>query len=839
MDNPWATTWEQPNDREKKFSPPLSLNSSIDDQTHEQEEDIGLPSWSSSNTTQWQGPSQTSDTLWTSSINDSGAWGSSSYSKINLSRQGTVEAVVELETQEEDVVLTPSIPATAIVNEEDNIAALVSPDIVEPPLMLPTVEAVLPITEIPDISGGFEAGMSMKEEDEDTEDGDEVWADPIPVSTEDGDEWGAAWAETLPHEASVSNEEPPDEWEAARQEKEKLNRAVPPEYLAALIQRCQEVSGELWPETKQDPDATQSNWRSGFDGLENITAILNELVPENMTLPPPIQFSQTATAKAVNNSLKLTRHMPLMRKSPMALLLASKGSMEWEKSVRARKDAPADDTPVGWRILEKDERIEATQPKKPGGGLLSFLNRRVSSIPLTDAKMESPPPSTRSSVERTQSPVPERRDASPARAPAVVIHSSSVASSSTTPDVVIPAMTPAPSAVSRFLNRFSRTKATGSERKSLALSTNDLEFLSDIVPSAYDLDDDNDDPQLKALSNMINSNSTSTSNSIPLPPKLPPPLAPPPKPPSVNTSRPPSIADLTGLGIALEPARGTPQPAPARAPSLPPPLSPATVTSFSRPHSPAVPLKQSSSPIKAIFSAYPDTNVPAIIPSIPSLPPPSSRAHSPFQLAPPKAPPALSIPPLLPPPPVSPPQTPRPTVPPMSMATSSTSTSNPSWTNSTWSTATYHDDDDDDDDSFSAFSSLPRRNPFPEPRESLDSSLGSPSSAQALNSSKSSTSMSFDDFDDFVTSSSSRIRTPSPPPVPAKPANVSALRGGARMASSSIHHRTQSLVEHAASQRGQWPSPSPPQAKHPTLPLLPPPFASFSSDMDLLGDSDA
>ncbi|KAG0709183.1 hypothetical protein DFH29DRAFT_218330 [Suillus ampliporus] len=649
MDNPWATNWEQSNDRQKKPIPTLSWIPTVEIQTHDQEEDIGLPSWSASNNAQWPESSQTSDALWTSSTDDSGAWGSSTYAKINISRQEAVGAVVEPETQEEDVC---PVPAAAAASEEDSATAFVLPDAVEPQLASPTVEVT------PPVSGGVEAGTSANEEDEETGDDGEAWADPITVSTDDVDEWGAAWAETSAPEVSVGVEEPPDEWEAARQEKEKLNRAVPPEILAALIQKCQDVSGELWPEIESDSDAIQSNWRSGSDGLENITVLLNDLVPEGMVLPPPIQFSQTATAKAVNNALKLTRHMSLTRKSPMALLLSSKGSADWEKSIKARKDITLDDSPVGWRILENDERAaitDANQPKKPGGGLLSFWNRKASSSILsTDAKVEnarSPPISARSSVESTKPPVPERRDVSPARAPAIFMSPPLVTSSSTAPDIVIPAATPAPSAVSRFLNRFSRVKSTGSERKSLALSTDDLDFLSDIVPSAHDPDDDTDDAQLKALSSLINSNPT------PLPTRLPPPLAPPPKPLSVNTSRPPSVAGLSGLGITLEPARSFPRPTSNRALSLPPPLSPVTGTSFSRPHSPAVPLKQFSPPINATFSAYATPNIPA---AIPSPPPPSSRTHSPFQLLPPpKAPSTLSIPPLLPPPPVSPPQTPR------------------------------------------------------------------------------------------------------------------------------------------------------------------------------------
>lgn len=226
MDNPWATTWDQPDDRETNLPSTLSLRSPIVDQTHEQEEDLGRPSWPSGNDAQWPGPSPTSGALWTSSVDDNHAWGSSTYSKINLSRQGTVQAVLESETQQDDLVPAHSIPATAIAREEDSISPPVSSDTVEPPLALPTVEAVLLVPESPDIFGGLEAVVSTKEEDEETEDGGEAWADPIAVSTQDDDDWGVAWAESSSQEVSVRTEEPPDEWEAARQEKEKLNRAV-------------------------------------------------------------------------------------------------------------------------------------------------------------------------------------------------------------------------------------------------------------------------------------------------------------------------------------------------------------------------------------------------------------------------------------------------------------------------------------------------------------------------------------------------------------------------------------------------------------------------------------
>ncbi|KAG1883304.1 hypothetical protein F4604DRAFT_284163 [Suillus subluteus] len=97
----------------------------------------------------------------------------------------------------------------------------------------------------------------------------------------------------------------------------------------------------------------------------------------------------------------------------------------------------------------------------------------------------------------------------------------------------------------------------------------------------------------------------------------------------------------------------------------------------------------------------------------------------------------------------------------------------------------------------------------------------SPSSTQALNSGKSSKSMSFDEF-----ATSLRICTPSSPPVPAMPSSQSGT---------SLRIRTQSLLDHAATQRGQWPSPLTTHSRHPMLlPLSASP--SFGRDMDLLSD---
>jgi hypothetical protein len=226
MDNPWTTTWEQSDNQsnnQKKPVPTPSWTYTVGNQTQDQEEDIGLPSWSASNNTQWPESSHTSDALWTSSVDDSGAWGSSTYAKINLSRQRITEAVVDSEIQDEAVC---PVPAAATASEEDNVVVPSPLDFVEPHPVTPTVDPTPQVPDGLDAADGFQAGASVREEDEETEEDGEAWADPINLSTDDDVEWGAAWVDGSAPEVSVSAEEPLDEWESARQEKEKLNRAV-------------------------------------------------------------------------------------------------------------------------------------------------------------------------------------------------------------------------------------------------------------------------------------------------------------------------------------------------------------------------------------------------------------------------------------------------------------------------------------------------------------------------------------------------------------------------------------------------------------------------------------
>jgi hypothetical protein len=599
--------------------------------------------------------------------------------------------------------------------------------------------------------------------------------------------------------------------------------------------------------------------------------VVDRLIPQDLTLPQHVQFSKTFTYKHMSEALRLTRHMDTVRSSPMALYMASKGSTAWETSVKTRPEVLKDDLlPPGWKVIEKEEPTPATDSKKkPGGGLLSFFGRRGNAAPSSEANpkllessvrpVRTPPPgianisSARASVDSIQSPTGPATS-SPVRLS--VTESSDSASMPTPPLAPTPALplppepeifeqAPPTSAVSRFLNRFSRNKSSGfAPRNSLALSSDDLEFLSDIVPSANE--EENEDSQLKGLSNMIAS---------PLPTKLPPPLAPPPRASALSSSEASSRSKSPTLnGDLLSLSSST---------SLEAPNILQTQQSSDIPLSlsfPIVPVASSASPLS---TRAPPSFQTISRPGSTFLSPPPSRSHTPlpskrtptaimsttssaiptgssFNFPPP---PSFSAqPPVLPPPPSvigtlsKPTPQPQPSFKPLS--------STPSTEAKTFGSM--------NGDEFSFY-----RPPPPPALASFDTSISSGFSDDSLMSASSSTTTShsndlLDDFDDFV---SSPLRTPSPPRPPQKPLSFGHKpKPSQELAQLSVrsispdkplpprktsraadHQRTMSLLEIAAARPGRWPAPPSPLPE-----AIPPPRASEPSfDSDLFAGGSA
>lgn len=425
----------------------------------------------------------------------------------------------------------------------------------------------------------------------------------------------------------------------------------------------------------------------------NRNALLESYLPP-LTLQPPVRFSQALVAKKMASTVKLTKNLPLTRRSPMSHYLSAKGSTAWEISVKERKEVVEDDVPVGWRIVEKAPTTptgDASKDKK-SGGLFSFWGRRQSQAPtgpnttpegtrrstsvdkpkspvVTEVKAESRRPSqdsVRSSMAGSRtgasSPAIESVTSPGTRAtPTTATPPASLYASTPDPLATRSDTPPAPSAVSRFLNRFSRRGSVGgSAHSSLALSTDDLEFLSDIVPSASD---DVEDDSADALEKFVNAKKEPAVPVLP-PPLAPPPLAPPLAPPlrpfsaasrsstvsgAKATSPTGAINDLDSLFGSFD-SGSTPSPGnvarpafPVLAPPMVPsrPITPASTPGAGPSNAPVTTalghLSSSRPPSRAQISPPPLTGL--VLP-----PPPSFKAIAPSVMANKAAKPKLSFP---------------------------------------------------------------------------------------------------------------------------------------------------------------------------------------------------
>lgn len=354
MDDPWANAWGEPEKpvigqvvpSEVSWADPTTRIIPHDDQ----EADI---SWPSGADFRWSDNSTTDGSLWNSEPTLTTAWEPprSPYEGISLGKLPTPDLEATSST-------SPKTQSSPIPNVHDLDAAELSENksYTEPPTPTSrplTPRSISPAPDSPDAFGTFEAAP---------ESGEESWSASGPtlaIPSADGDPWGAAW-ETADSPVSTPADEPADEWEVARKIKERQDRHLPPELLSSILELFVELSREIWPEDSPKGSVAPPS-------LEDIglTSMMNRLVPDNLTLPPQVQTSKTFTSKQISEALRLTRHLPLTRKSPMALYMASKGSTSWEASVKAQPQLAQEDfTPPGWKLVEKVEPSPADDGKK-------------------------------------------------------------------------------------------------------------------------------------------------------------------------------------------------------------------------------------------------------------------------------------------------------------------------------------------------------------------------------------------------------------------------------------------------------------------------------------------
>ncbi|GLB41729.1 hypothetical protein LshimejAT787_1003290 [Lyophyllum shimeji] len=558
MEDPWANAWGEPAKPSAASRTTWSHSAKPSLGGLDAEADIAVPSWATGAAVQWSEPSEDPATIWHPNLAPAKEWVTSPYEDLPLGKSVSNPIPQrDRSPSPEHAQTTPSSPRSAPVSPKLPLEYTPPTHDVLPPEDHSSTPISAPASPpgTPDAFGTFETGIHAVQDDLDPWAQSVVPPDTHKADGQEEDLWAPSWGASDSATEIGSSDKPVDEWEAAKQRKAKQDQHVPPHVLASILDEFRALSKELWPSSSDEETVGANGRRSGIDNVEGLAAIENRLIPQDLTLPQYVHFSKTFTSKHMGESLRLTRHVPITRLSPFTLYLASKGSTAWETSVKSRVEVAADDLlPPGWRVVEKDK--EETKPtidtkKKGSGGLLSFFGRRAPATPSesNSRRSESPgrtqPASTFLGVSSTSatSPVvavtpPNTESSKPVGAgpstPVAIASPPSTSASSGTTSTSTPAVQPsqptsdvsepalAPSAVSRFLNRFSRGKSSGtSARNSLALSTEDLEFLSDIVPSANDEVDE--DAQLQQLSTMISSS--------PLPTKLPPALAPPPRPP--------------------------------------------------------------------------------------------------------------------------------------------------------------------------------------------------------------------------------------------------------------------------------------------------------------------
>ncbi|KAF5362422.1 hypothetical protein D9756_002433 [Leucocoprinus leucothites] len=817
MEDPWVNAWGDPQKSSSEIpaKPPLtSAWSSSSNVVTDDQADIAVPSWEpesgaiwddSPDLHLWSRDNRTSD-LWSVPTFDSIGFAKPSQESLSLHQPDTPprsSSPPQPEHTDQEIEHNEDIPTHDTHNIDSIPLSLTSnPETVPQDVSQQSIPEPSDILQDRDGKGSEDNsldadGFGTFEDAVESHSQSGSWVPHQTLSEIEGaGDWGETWKYP---EAAVddSDTEPLDEWELAKRQKEMQDRYVPPELLSSILSRFDEFASDYWPEEPSGDTAYQHS-RDDLADMLGISSIVDRFIPSDLSLPLSTPVMKTFISKEMIEAVKLTRHHIVTRNSPLSVYMNTKGSLSWEASVKSKPDAAeADVVPSGWRIVPKEnsEQHQSANDakKKASGGLLSFFGRKSnpsappsgSTSPIRASTPVGTSPrasitSSRPSVDVNADPSAVAKPVASTSGKADTVSSATMAAlaevsstgkadtSSPVPQTEEPVQ--APSAVSRFLGRFSRSNkpSTANSRNSIALSTDDLEFLSDIVPSAHDeLDDIN---QLNALSTTI--------RAPPVPTKLPPPLAPPPRAPPLPKplSPPPFISSQ--------------------------PINPAGQTSFSsnRLNTAAGSIESQLFDLVPDFSSQPQPRPPLQTASASVLAPP-------IQISGPSAPP----PPL--PPPLSP-ITPRSRTPvnqsPLAM-----------------STAKSFDSLFDDDD-FSDFQTSP--NTTLTPMMSLDSAFDSFTTPQTPVRSQQSHDepTSLDDFDDFVSpppqvpdkSNLIPLQRSIPPPKqsipsiprinstpPAKQSGSLHQRRVSKQADSDL--RTLSLLE-AAAARGKWPAPPSP-----------------------------
>ncbi|PVF99892.1 hypothetical protein CPB86DRAFT_266755 [Serendipita vermifera] len=340
----------------------------------------------------------------------------------------------------------------------------------------------IPVNEIPQTTGiSLPATPAVDEE----ADSLSKWRTLGNAAITVGDEaaWDTAWKTPSNDEpqaaySPTSENQPVDEWSSAIAEKAKMDAIIPPELMDLVMERFQELSNIMWPgedlEAIRDVPAPRAEWQGGLENVDGLASIVNRYIPPPPVISP-INFADTPIAGPMQTAVKLTRSLGIIQKSPLNRLTQASdswGSSMLRQSGRGQsfrlenwlqEKAPINSSTLNSSIEEKG------YDKKPTGVMGFFSRSSMDQGRLSALTSSSSTPRTSldgTTLTTTSVPSPIIQSTTP----------QSLSSEPTNP--------PQPaSAVSRFLNRFSRRVDDQPKTPPpMTLRSDELDFL-DMAPA--------------------------------------------------------------------------------------------------------------------------------------------------------------------------------------------------------------------------------------------------------------------------------------------------------------------------------------------------------------------
>jgi hypothetical protein len=219
MEDPWANAWQEP-------QKPAKDSQNTWPRTQDAENDIANPSWVTGAGVKWAEPSDLQESLWNSQL-PVREWNPSPYDTIAFGKASQTELSQPNRSPSpitpEEISLPP-LPSPA--EDLKSFESASFPDDDNPPITRsrsPTPVSTHSHPGSPDAFGTFETGLDV----------DEVGVDPWGYSTDlsapasgGTDALVPTWGEDIPKAEVQVDSEPVDEWEAAKQRKERRDRHV-------------------------------------------------------------------------------------------------------------------------------------------------------------------------------------------------------------------------------------------------------------------------------------------------------------------------------------------------------------------------------------------------------------------------------------------------------------------------------------------------------------------------------------------------------------------------------------------------------------------------------------